>query len=158
MTNPSIVTDRVLQEVLAERIRQDARWGEQHHPDGTSSHNHAQAADTARRACQRATERDAVTWAHILREEFWEVMAETDPARLRAELIQVGAVCAAWVADIDSRTPAEPTACGRCGTPFDPTDTRFDGRARHSLSDYCRRCVDRCHEATDAYHRCAVCQ
>jgi hypothetical protein len=34
-TNPMVVTDRVLQEVLAERVRQDDQWGEQNHLDGT---------------------------------------------------------------------------------------------------------------------------
>ncbi|MFF2954311.1 hypothetical protein ACFVVU_23575 [Kitasatospora sp. NPDC057965] len=47
--------------------------------------------------------------------------------------------------------------CGACGQQFDPTDTRYDGHARHHLSDYCRSCVDRCHETEIADHRCPVC-
>ncbi|MEV5770134.1 hypothetical protein AB0L49_02520 [Streptomyces antimycoticus] len=49
-------------------------------------------------------------------------------------------------------------SCGCCRQPFDPTDHRFDGRARHRLSPWCRRCVDRCHESTDAFHVCPVCR
>lgn len=49
-------------------------------------------------------------------------------------------------------------ACGRCHRPFDPADTRFDGRARHRNTPWCRSCVDRCHESTDAFHVCAVCR
>lgn len=47
-------------------------------------------------------------------------------------------------------------ACARCRTPFDPADTRSDGRARHRLSDYCRRCISNCHEG-GAEHVCVIC-
>ena len=90
--------------VDAERQAQLAKWGEQHHPDGTSGHNFRREADAARRSCQSAAQRDAVTWFHILREEFWEAMAETDPKALRTELVQCAAVIQAWVADLDGRT------------------------------------------------------
>ncbi|MEY9934267.1 hypothetical protein ABH926_008932 [Catenulispora sp. GP43] len=39
----------------------------------------------------------------MLLEEVYEALAEVDPAALRAELVQVAAVAAAWVEDIDSR-------------------------------------------------------
>lgn len=51
----------------------------------------------------------------------------------------------------------QPDACAKCKQPFDPTDTRFDGRGRFYLTPYCRSCVDRCHNSTDAFHRCPVC-
>jgi hypothetical protein len=63
--------------VDAERQRQIAKFGDQHHPDGT--------------------------WMHVLIEEVFEALAEEDPAKLRAELVQVAAVCAAWITDIDGR-------------------------------------------------------
>lgn len=94
---------RFAEEIGAERQRQLDKWGDPHHPDGTSGHNYRREADAARRASRRVLDRDTVTWAHILREEFWEAMAETDTVKLRAELIQVAAVCAAWVEDIDGR-------------------------------------------------------
>lgn len=47
--------------------------------------------------------------------------------------------------------------CGRCGRPFDPADTGFDGCARHRDTPFCRGCVDACHESTDFAHRCPVC-
>jgi hypothetical protein len=49
-------------------------------------------------------------------------------------------------------------ACGKCKRPFDPADTRFDGAARYSNTPYCGRCIDRCHESTDAFHRCVICE
>jgi hypothetical protein len=48
-------------------------------------------------------------------------------------------------------------ACGKCRQPFDSADTRFDGRARHYLTPYCRGCVDRCHDNESADHRCVIC-
>jgi hypothetical protein len=57
-----------------------------------------------------------------------------------------------------AQQPAEEqTACGKCKQPFDPADTCFDGAARYSNTPYCGRCVDRCHESTDAFHRCVIC-
>jgi hypothetical protein len=67
-------TMRVLDEVQDERRRQDAKWGEQNHPDGT-----------------------------IALEEVFEALVETDPAKLRDELLQVAAVAVAWVEAIDRR-------------------------------------------------------
>ena len=93
----------VLREVLHERHMQDAKWGEQDHPNGTSGHNFKREADHARRACNKAAQNGTVTWFHILREEFWEAMSETDDKRLRAELIQVAAVATAWVEAIDRK-------------------------------------------------------
>lgn len=77
--------------------------GDQSRPDGTSSHNFARIADQARRNCEKADRDGYVTWSHIARKEFWAAMAETDPVKLRAGLLQLGAVCAAWVCDIDAR-------------------------------------------------------
>jgi|GEM_PF-2490168 len=49
--------------------------------------------------------------------------------------------------------------CGKCGQPFDPSDTRFDGRAEErSMPGYCRGCVDRCHDSEDAFHVCVICR
>jgi hypothetical protein len=47
--------------------------------------------------------------------------------------------------------------CGKCKQPFDPADTRFDGRARYHLTPYCRGCVSRCHDTEIADHRCVIC-
>jgi len=66
-------------------------------------------------------------------------------------------------ADADSttetvRTTRPPEACQKCKTPFDPTDTRFDGRGRHNETPWCRGCVDRCHDNESADHRCVICE
>lgn len=97
-------TIMVLDEVAAERARQDAKWGDQRgHEDGTSAVNDSWR-DHSRNLCNQAARENRLTWAHILQEEFTEAMAEVDPAALRAELIQVAAVAVVWIESIDRRT------------------------------------------------------
>ncbi|GKQ37018.1 hypothetical protein [Streptomyces sp. A012304] len=47
--------------------------------------------------------------------------------------------------------------CRRCRTPFDPTDTRFDGRARHGDTPWCRTCINNCHDG-GTEHVCVICE
>lgn len=93
----------VLDEIRVERENQDAKWGEQNHPDGTGGHGRLRDADQARRECKRQFAEGSGTWLDILDEEVAEAYAEDDPAKLRAELIQVAAVAVAWVEAIDRR-------------------------------------------------------
>jgi hypothetical protein len=115
--NPSIITDRVLSEILAERITQDDKWGEQNHPDlsgdATSQCDARemfnQWADNYR-AINAGTydPRDldhSLDWTGILLEEVYEAVAEANPAKLRTELVQVAAVAVAWIEAIDRRHP-----------------------------------------------------
>lgn len=95
--------DRVFDEIRQERSNQVERWGDQTFPDGTGSPAFRAMADSARKACDRADQEKTTTWLHVAREEFWEAMAERDPAKLRAELVQLIAVGVAWIEDIDSR-------------------------------------------------------
>lgn len=90
-----------LTEVAAERAAQDARWGEQNHPNGTGASGDRMAANVARTACDMAHGAGLDTWRLILAEEVAEAFAESDPARLRAELVQVAAVATAWAEAID---------------------------------------------------------
>ena len=125
MTYPTILpkSAAVLEEVSHERVRQDAKWGEQNHPNGTGEDwnwingqgaGHIQMlADIKREACERHFENGTGSYADILAEEFYEALAESDPARLREELIQVAAVAVAWVEKID-REPTSPTMVGEC--------------------------------------------
>lgn len=89
-------TTTVLDDVRIERIAQDLKWGEQNHPDGTGPYL-KHLADEARSACGWAFYEGVGTYRHILLEEVYEALAETDPIKLKAELIQVAAVAVAWV-------------------------------------------------------------
>ena len=93
----------VCREVVSERVRQDIKWGEQNHEDGTGLTTDKFCADNAKRICDHLASRGLVTFRDILHEEVCEAFAETDPAKLRAELIQVAAVAVAWVEAIDRR-------------------------------------------------------
>lgn len=94
---------KILDEIAAERVRQDARFGEQNHPDGTGGAEARKIAETARATCDAATERGCLTWLHVSDEEHCEALAESDPVKLRAELVQDAAVKVAWIAAIDRR-------------------------------------------------------
>lgn len=106
----SVATVDVLVEVGHERERQDVKWGEQNHPNGTGPDvnivhvggvTNAELAERARERTNRCAARGTVTYEQILTEEWAEAIACDDPAALRAELIQVAAVAVAWVEKID---------------------------------------------------------
>lgn len=99
--------------VIRELERQDERWGEQNHPDGTGPHvlNEDEAewtylvlADEQKAWNATLVRNDKLDWRNILLEEVYEAFAESDPERLREELVQVAAVAMQWVGAIDRRT------------------------------------------------------
>lgn len=94
-------TKQVLQEVLFERYAQDKKWGEQNHPNGTSVNLYTGKANHAKAECDLAVAKNRLTWAEILKEEFYEALAEEDPSALRKELVQVAAVASGWIEAID---------------------------------------------------------
>ena len=112
-------TTAVLNEVSAERRRQNVKWGEQNHPNGTGPETYAlgemdcmtymelgeagsvELAAVATLATDKNARRGTVTWKDILLEEIFEALAEDDPAKLRTELIQCAAVATQWVEAID---------------------------------------------------------
>ena len=106
-----VPTGLALQSIAAERRRQDEKWGPigspgRQYPDGTGSELARSLAALCRDACDGAARDGSITWAHIAGEEFAEALAETDPVKLRAELVQDAAVRAAWIEAIDQREVA----------------------------------------------------
>jgi len=94
----------VIGDVLHERRVQNAKWGEQDHPDGTALGNYDKWSEVhAKEATNNAAADGRCTWRLILAEEVAEAFAESDPTLLREELIQVAAVASAWVEAIDRR-------------------------------------------------------
>lgn len=102
-------------EVDAERQRQLTKWGEQHHPDMAGDpesqcdarDRFAEWADNYRAINDggfdpRDTDR-RLDWTGILLEEVYEALAESDPVKIRAELVQCAAVIQAWIHDLDGR-------------------------------------------------------
>lgn len=99
----SVPNDQTVFDVLAEMERQLDKWGEQNHPDGTGEILDRWWADFARGRCEDAAAKGSVTWRLILEEEVAEAYAESDPEKLREELIQVAGVALQWAAAIDRR-------------------------------------------------------
>lgn len=94
----------VLRDMAIEQESAEAKHGDQSHlPDGTGKWGDHFAADHAREACDQAFQDGTLTWRDILCEEFNEAMAENAPDLLRAELVQVAAVCMSWIEAIDRR-------------------------------------------------------
>lgn len=109
----------ILGEIGRERLRQDEKWGEQNHSDGTgvdwvamvtpafgSKMDEIKAeliAKLAKNTCERYARKDELTFLHIALEEIAEAFAETDPELLRAELVQAAAVLVNWIGAIDRR-------------------------------------------------------
>jgi hypothetical protein len=95
----------VLLEVLSERGRQDAKWGMQNHFN-YGDYIPIPTADAARDLCDQRHKLGVGSWADIALEEFAEAVEEAlagnSPA-LRTELIQLAAVCVAWVECIDRK-------------------------------------------------------
>ncbi|MFI6298967.1 hypothetical protein ACIBEJ_45775 [Nonomuraea sp. NPDC050790] len=112
----------VLEEIAGERRAQDARWGIQDVPDGTSPVR-APAADEAKRETSAAFDDGTLTWRHILAEEVLEAFAESDTEALRTELIQVAAVAVKWVQAIDRRAVTAGTSPDPRATPATPPGT-----------------------------------
>jgi hypothetical protein len=92
----------ILNDITTEVDRQHAKWGLQHHPDGTREDNKGMA-DWARKDTDQAAADGVLSWLDILCEEFFEASAEVSWPKLRAELIQVAAVCVSWIEDGDER-------------------------------------------------------
>lgn len=102
-------------EIREERRRQDAKWGEQNHPDGTGATcepvplwGGIDFADWAKTRTDELARAGLVTWRDILMEEVAEAFAEDDIDLLRRELVQVAAVAAQWVEAIDRRRTEVP--------------------------------------------------
>jgi hypothetical protein len=104
----------ILAEFSQECRAQQEKWGVQSHPNGTGpaiawvdlgdeiwSDDAELLVEKYRNETERHAEVGSLAWMHILREEIAEAFAESDPRKLRAELVQAGAVIASWVEKID---------------------------------------------------------
>lgn len=104
---PSVNLAVVLSDVIVERQRQDAKWGNQDHLRDRivpgELEIYAVERDWCRNECDRHAKEGGASWTDILLEEVFEALAESDAAKLRAELVQVAAVAVSWIESIDRR-------------------------------------------------------
>lgn len=103
-----------------ERARQLAKWGDQRHPDGTGDAAMLGMSMTSIAQMLKGIndglrgygpawvtfdgpQDNGPQWLPIFLEEVFEAATETEPAKLRTELVQCAAVIQAWISDIDRR-------------------------------------------------------
>lgn len=95
----------ILEEIKAERVRQDAKWGEQNHPITLLPAMYAESvANDLRQKCDEAFECGEGSWEDILLEEVYEALeqaAKGNIEKTREELIQVAAVVVAMIECVD---------------------------------------------------------
>jgi hypothetical protein len=91
--------------VVEERSRQRAlgHTDDQDMPDGTGADIELRALALVRFDVQFAEQTGSMTWAHVLREEVAEVLAESEPSALYEELVQVAAVAIRWASALRRR-------------------------------------------------------
>lgn len=107
----------VLSEIAGEHSRNLARWGAQDHPsvllkfpDGQDMTQECLPdfygivpEDKAKASCERRFAHGIGAWADIGIEEMAEAVCAPDDEHRRAELVQVAAVCVAWIQAIDRK-------------------------------------------------------
>lgn len=99
-SDPFSIKNRTANEIVAETLRQDAKWGiSREYLNGTGPDYGFtdEVTDYMRKATESAFRDGEGSWQHVLTKEFYEAMAETNPRLLRKELIRVAAVCLTWV-------------------------------------------------------------
>jgi len=93
--------DNIDRDIRQERIAQEEKFPDQHLCDGTGKGLWRNKANTQKILNDAYGKAGSLTWQHVLEEEVLEAFAEKDPKLLRAELVQVAAVCVRWIQDID---------------------------------------------------------
>lgn len=106
----------VLADVADELGRAVAKFPGQHLPlgfgqaadgwiPGEALYTAADWRDLFRNLTDNAADDGTLTWRHVLTEEEFEAFAEDDPAKARAELAQLAAMCVRAILDIDDPQP-----------------------------------------------------
>ena len=91
----------VYDEIKVERDRAEVKFPDQHLPNGTSNDMWGGIETAAKVVTDSRHKHGGLTWLHVLYEEVCEAFAEEDPAKLRAELVQVAAMSVRWIEDLD---------------------------------------------------------
>lgn len=95
----------ILEEIQAERKRQDDKWGEQNHPfTDLKPKDASYLAAEYKEACDFSAASGGVDWEIILLEEVYEALeqaAHKNVKEFREELIQTAAVVVAMIECLD---------------------------------------------------------
>lgn len=92
-------TEAILDDVNAERIRQDQKWGPLSYQVGSNAREFEMPSESrAQSLCDQAHKDGKLTWGHILVEELAEVLDSFSEEEREKELIQLAAV-AVWAVE-----------------------------------------------------------
>lgn len=98
---------RIVLDMLGEIERSTEKHGVQrHHTIGFSNPDAAPFRDLVQKQVDEGMKDGTVTWEQIIQEEFMEAVVETEPAAIRAELVQMLAVVAKTIDAIDAQESA----------------------------------------------------
>lgn len=103
-TAPTDNTPAAVADVLAEFGRLAESYGTTDRRNGTNAHDFGQRAEQAAGVVVRARQKGRLSWRHVLAEQYWAVLAETDRAALRQQLVRLAAHTLLWVVALDRRT------------------------------------------------------
>ena len=100
------MSNKCIYELIEEEVkRQQDLWGEQNHPDVPELNGwdwEAKAYSWKQENALRNTT-GKLAWDGNLLEEVYEALAESDPEKLKTELVQVAAVAVTWIKCIERR-------------------------------------------------------
>lgn len=94
---------RAIDDVALEFGRLAAVQGEHDRRNGTNRHDYGAQAEQAAATARRARRKGKLTWRHVLAEQYWAVLTQTDNGQLRRALISLAAHALLWAATIDRR-------------------------------------------------------
>jgi hypothetical protein len=100
---------KIIDATLEERIKQDAKWGEQNHPiiDNTYTSKsmylryNLPSEEEAKNMCNTYALNKELTWGDIIVEELVEALCAPNKKLMREELIQCAAVIVAMIESLD---------------------------------------------------------
>jgi len=94
-------TEGVLDDVNAERLRQDRKWGLISYRVGANAREYEMPIEyRAQYLCEKADSEGKLTWGHILVEELAEALDSFSEEEQEKELIQLAAVAVSAVEDL----------------------------------------------------------
>jgi len=93
-------------EIIEERNRQDAKWGEQNHQVVAEMFNSLDDygivnEEQAKYLCNEAASNGFLKWSHIIVEELSEAIHAKTKEEMRKELIETAACCVAAIESLD---------------------------------------------------------
>lgn len=95
----------IINEVLRERRKQEAKWGVQDHPSIVfGTHYNVAREAVAKYVCGERVRQNNLAWTDIAIEELAEAIEAPGEIARRDELIQLAAVVLAWIENIDRNT------------------------------------------------------